>query len=258
VKVLIVLPTYNEVENIEKMLRSVREVMPDAGILVVDDGSPDGTADVAERVGKEVGGVEILRRTEKSGLGSAYRAGFAWGLERGWEAFVEMDCDFSHDPEALPGLVAPLDEGVDLSVGSRYVPGGEIPNWSSGRRFISRGGNIYADILLGLGVKDSTSGFRAYRGEILRKIDLGTVRAEGYGFQIEMVHQVLDHGGRVSEVPIRFVDRVEGTSKMSMSIVVEAFVLVTWWSALRFLRSAKRLRQRSVAQGSLPGTGRLD
>jgi dolichol-phosphate mannosyltransferase len=237
------------------MLRSVREVMPDAGVLVVDDGSPDGTADVAERVGKEVGRIELLRRTEKSGLGSAYRAGFAWGLERGWEAFVEMDSDFSHDPEALPGLVAPLDEGVDLSVGSRYVPGGEIPNWSPGRRFISRGGNIYADILLGLGVKDSTSGFRAYRAEILRKIDLGTVRAEGYGFQIEMVHQVLDHGGRVSEVPIRFVDRVEGTSKMSMSIVVEAFVLVTWWSALRLFRSARRLRQRSVAQGSLPGTG---
>jgi dolichol-phosphate mannosyltransferase len=255
VKVLIVLPTYNEVENIEKMLRSVREVMPDAGVLVVDDGSPDGTADVAERVGKEVGRIELLRRTEKSGLGSAYRAGFAWGLERGWEAFVEMDSDFSHDPEALPGLVAPLDEGVDLSVGSRYVPGGEIPNWSPGRRFISRGGNIYADILLGLGVKDSTSGFRAYRAEILRKIDLGTVRAEGYGFQIEMVHQVLDHGGRVSEVPIRFVDRVEGTSKMSMSIVVEAFVLVTWWSALRLFRSARRLRQHSVAQGSLPGTG---
>src|ERR1700722_4272461 len=183
------LPTYEEAANIERMIKSVRTALPDAGILVVDDGSPDGTAGIAERVGAEVGGVEIMRRTEKSGLGSAYRAGFAWGLDRGWDALIEMDCDFSHDPAALPGLVAPLWSGVDLSVGSRYVPGGEIPDWSLARRLISRGGNIYADTPLGLGIKDSTSGFRAYRAEILRKIDLGGVRAEGYGFQIEMVLQ---------------------------------------------------------------------
>jgi dolichol-phosphate mannosyltransferase len=244
VKVLVVLPTYNEATNIERMLRSVREALPDAGVLVVDDGSPDGTADLAERVAGEIGGVQVLRRSAKAGLGSAYRAGFRWGLERGYEALVEMDCDFSHDPGALPSLIAPLCDGVDLSVGSRYVPGGEIPNWSFSRRFISRGGNIYAEVLLGLKVKDSTSGFRAYTAEILRKIDLGAVRAEGYGFQIEMVRQVLGHGGRVTEVPIRFVDRVEGLSKMSTSIVVEAFVLVTWWAAQRAAEAARRLWRR--------------
>jgi dolichol-phosphate mannosyltransferase len=240
VKVLVVLPTYQEAENVERMLRSIRTALPDAGVLVVDDGSPDSTADIAERVASETGGIEILRRTAKSGLGSAYRAGFAWGLDRGWDALVEMDCDFSHDPAALPGLVAPLESGVDLSIGSRYVPGGEIPNWSLSRRLISRGGNVYADLLLGLRVKDSTAGFRAYRAEILRKIDFGAVRAEGYGFQIEMVLQVLEHGGKVAEVPISFVDRVEGTSKMSTSIVVEAFRLVTWWSVLRVVRGAKK------------------
>jgi dolichol-phosphate mannosyltransferase len=243
-KVLVVLPTYNEAENIERILRSVRSALPEAGILVVDDGSPDGTAALAEKVALDVGGVDVLHRSAKSGLGSAYRDGFTWGLERGYQAFVEMDSDFSHDPAALPALVAPLTQGFDLSVGSRYVPGGEIPNWSLGRRLISRGGNIYADVLLGLGVKDSTAGFRAYRAEILRMVDLSAVRAEGYGFQIEMVRQVIEHGGRVVEVPIRFVDRVEGTSKMSTAIVVEAFLLVTWWGVERASRAAMRLWRR--------------
>lgn len=243
-KVLVVLPTYNEALNIERMLSSVRAALPDAGVLVVDDGSPDGTAALAEKVAADLGSVDVLRRKAKAGLGSAYRAGFQWGLERGWEALVEMDSDFSHDPESLPELVAPLRVGFDLSVGSRYVPGGKIPNWSLERRLISRGGNIYADILLGLGVKDSTSGFRAYRAEILREIDLDAVRAEGYGFQIEMVRQVLEHGGRVVEVPICFVDRVEGLSKMSTSIVIEAFVLVTWWALERASKAARRLWRR--------------
>jgi dolichol-phosphate mannosyltransferase len=243
-KVLVVLPTYDEAANIERILSSVRTALPDAGVLVVDDGSPDGTAALAEKVGEDLGGVDVLRRSAKAGLGSAYRAGFKWGLERGWDAFVEMDSDFSHDPASLPALVAPLGDGYDLSVGSRYVPGGKIPNWSLERRLLSRGGNIYADMLLGLGVKDSTSGFRAYRSEILRKIDLDSVRAEGYGFQIEMVRQVLEHGGRVVEVPICFVDRVEGESKMSTSIVVEAFMLVTWWAVQRASATAKRLWRR--------------
>ncbi len=229
-RVLVVLPTYNEAENIDHVLRRVRAALPDAGVLVVDDGSPDGTATMAEKLGAELGNIEVLRRTAKSGLGSAYRAGFAWGLERGWEAFVEMDADLSHEPEALPSLIAPLSEGVDLVVGSRYVPGGSIPNWRWHRRVLSQGGNVYAALLLRLHVADSTSGFRAYRAEALRRIDLGAVRAEGYGFQIEMVHQVLQHGGQVTEVPIRFVDRVEGKSKMSMHIVVEALLLVTWWA----------------------------
>ena len=161
-RVLVVLPTYNEAENIDRVLRRIRAAMPEAGVLVVDDGSPDGTAELAEKLGGELGGIEILRRTAKSGLGSAYRAGFAWGLERGWEAFVEMDADLSHAPEALPSLVDPLSAGVDLVIGSRYVPGGSIPNWRWHRRLLSQGGNIYAAFLLGLHVTDSTSGFRAY------------------------------------------------------------------------------------------------
>ena len=234
---LVVIPTYNEAKNVERVLRAVRVALPDAGILVVDDGSPDGTADRAEALAPELGEVSVLRRTAKSGLGSAYRAGFAWGLERGFDAFVEMDADFQHDPAALPALVDPVAAGVDLVVGSRYVPGGSIPKWRWHRRLLSQGGNIYAAVLLGLGVKDSTSGFRCYSGRILKAVDLGVVRAEGYGFQIEMVRQVLDHGGRVVEVPICFKDRVEGESKMSMAIVVEALALVTWWALRRGVRA---------------------
>ncbi len=239
-RVLVVLPTYNEAENIDRVLRHIRKALPEGGVLVVDDGSPDGTAEMAERVGTEIAGIEVLRRPAKAGLGSAYRAGFAWGLERGWEALVEMDADFSHDPDALPDLVAPLEHGVDLSVGSRYVPGGSIPNWAWHRRLLSEWGNRYASLMLGLHITDSTSGFRAYRADMLRRLDLGRIRADGYGFQIEMVHQVLLHGGRVAEVPIRFVDRVEGKSKMSASIVVEALALVAWWGALRLARGVRR------------------
>jgi dolichol-phosphate mannosyltransferase len=251
VRILVVLPTYNEAQNIDRVLRAVRAALPDAGVLVVDDGSPDGTADMAERLATELGSIDVLRRSAKAGLGSAYRAGFTWGLERGWEAFVEMDADLQHDPGALPGLVAPLDDGVDLVIGSRYVAGGSIPQWRWHRRLLSQGGNIYAAVLLGLGVKDSTSGFRAFGAPILRAIDLGAVRAEGYGFQIEMVRQVLDHGGRVVEVPIRFVDRVEGESKMSIYIVVEALALVTWWAALRLARA---LRPRGPGRPTLTPT----
>ncbi len=232
-RVLVVLPTYNEAENIDHVLHRIRGALPDAGVLVVDDGSPDGTAEMAEKLGEQLGNIDVLRRDAKSGLGSAYRAGFAWGLERGWEAFVEMDADLSHEPEALPTLIAPLREGVDLVIGSRYVPGGSIPNWRWHRRLLSQGGNVYAAMLLRMQVTDSTSGFRAYRADALRRIDLNAVRAEGYGFQIEMVYQVLQHGGQVTEVPIRFVDRVEGKSKMSMHIVVEALLLVTWWACKR-------------------------
>lgn len=233
-RVLVVLPTFNESENIELVLGRIRQALPDCGVLVVDDGSPDGTAEIAERVGKEIGGVDVLRRPAKAGLGSAYRAGFAWGLGRDWDVMIEMDADLSHDPDALASLVAPVaDDRADLVVGSRYVPGGSIPNWKWHRRLLSQSGNIYASVLLGLHVTDSTSGFRAYRADMLRRIELGDVRAEGYGFQIEMVYEVLRAGGRVTEVPIRFVDRVEGKSKMSAYIVVEALALVTFWAAKR-------------------------
>jgi dolichol-phosphate mannosyltransferase len=237
---LVVIPTYNESENIDRVLRRVRGALPDATVLVVDDGSPDGTGDIAEKVGTGIGNIELLRRTEKSGLGSAYRAGFRWGLDRGFDVCIEMDADLSHDPDALPDLVAPLGKGFELVVGSRYVPGGSIPNWAWHRRLLSRGGNVYASTLLGLGVTDSTSGFRAYSASVLNRIALDNIRAEGYGFQIEMTYQAKRAGAPIVEVPIRFVDRTEGESKMSMIIVVEALGLVTWWGIQRVVHVFRR------------------
>ncbi len=239
-RALVVVPTYNEADNIERILRRVREVLPDAGMLVVDDGSPDGTADLVEAIRGELGDLQVLRRTRKSGLGSAYRAGFAWGLEHGYEACVEMDADFSHDPGALPELLAPLAAGYEVSIGSRYVPGGSIPDWSWHRHLLSWGGNRYASVVLGLGVADSTAGVRAYAASVLRRLDLSAVRAEGYGFQIEMTHRAKQAGASIAEVPIRFVDRVAGESKMSSAIVVEALLLVTVWGLERAWASARR------------------
>lgn len=246
-RLLVVLPTFNEAATIQSILSRVRTALPDASILVVDDGSPDGTAKIAADVGDRSGNVEVLSRPAKMGLGSAYRDGFSWGLERGYEAFVEMDSDFSHDPDALPTIVAPLAEGFEVCIGSRYVPGGSIPNWSLPRRMLSRGGNIYADLLLGLGVKDSTAGFRAYSATVLRRIDLRSVQAESYGFQIEMTYRAIRAGARIREVPIRFVDRELGTSKMSTYTVVEALGLVTWWGLKRAVLGVRGAKAASGA-----------
>ena len=228
-RALVVLPTYQEAENVAEVLRRLRAAAPAADVLVVDDSSPDGTAAIAKAAGHELGGVDVLVRPSKSGLGSAYRAGFAEGLDRGYDILVEMDSDLSHDPARLPALLRAIEAGADLALGSRYVPGGSIPNWPFHRRWLSRSGNRYADLLLGLSVRDATSGYRAYRADALRQIDLGSVRADGYGFQIEMVYRVAGNGGRIVELPIEFVDREKGASKMSMRIIVEALVLVTWW-----------------------------
>jgi dolichol-phosphate mannosyltransferase len=238
--VLVVLPTYNEAENVDRVLRRIREALDSATVLVVDDGSPDGTAEIAELVGKELGNIEIMRRHGKSGLGSAYRAGFEWGLEQGFDACVEMDADLSHEPEALPDLVAPLSAGHEVVIGSRYVPGGSIPDWTWHRRLLSRGGNVFASAVLGLGVSDSTAGFRAYSASVLDRIDLDAIRAEGYGFQIEMTYQAKRAGASLVEVPIRFVDRVHGESKMSMFIVVEALGLVSWWGLQRLVEGLRK------------------
>jgi len=250
VNILVVLPTYNESANIELVLRQIRAALPEASVLVVDDGSPDGTAEMAEKLGVELGAVDVVRRPSKSGLGSAYRDGFRWGMARGFDACVEMDADLSHDPEALPQIVEPLSHGYEVVVGSRYIPGGVIPNWSWHRRLLSRGGNLYASALLGLGVADSTSGFRAYATSLLRRIDLDRVRADGYGFQIEMTYVAKQAGARITEVPIRFVDRVEGESKMSGAIVVEALGLVTWWGMRRLLGPTPR---RRLGAARVPG-----
>jgi dolichol-phosphate mannosyltransferase len=240
---LVVLPTYQEAANVAAVLGRLRTAVPDATILVVDDASPDGTADLAEAAAAELGNIEVLRRPGKDGLGSAYRAGFARGLERGFEVMVEIDADGSHDPASLPSLLQAVEDGADLAIGSRYVPGGAIPDWPRSRRFISVAGNRYAAALLRLPVRDATAGFRAYRASMLAQLDLGHMRADGYGFQVEMAYRVLRRGGRIVEVPITFTDRVEGDSKMSWRIVFEAFVLVTLWG-IRDRLPGRRNRDR--------------
>ena len=229
-RTLIVLPTFNEADNIVEVLQKLRAVVPEASVLVVDDSSPDGTADLVEKVAEEIGDVSVMRRPAKSGLGSAYRDGFRHGLAAGYDVMVEMDSDLSHDPAALPLLLTAVADGAALALGSRYIPGGSIPDWSWHRRALSRWGNRYAAAVLGIDVKDATSGYRAYRAEALAGIDFHTVQADGYGFQVEMAYRVLASGGRIVEVPISFTDRVRGESKMSSRIVVEALVLVTWWA----------------------------
>jgi dolichol-phosphate mannosyltransferase len=234
VQVLVVLPTYNEQANIERMLEAIRAAVPACDILVVDDSSPDGTAAIAEKVGERIGQISVLTRKSKDGLGPAYRAGFTCGLEQGYEAFVEMDSDFSHDPAELPKLLAAAEAGADLVIGSRYVEGGSIPAWSKSRELLSRSGNLYANLVLGLGVHDSTAGFRVYTAGLLRRIGISKVQANGYGFQIEMTYRSRRAGANIKEVPIHFVDRIAGNSKMSRSVVTEALALVTIWGARRF------------------------
>ncbi|MCU1497114.1 MAG: hypothetical protein JWM47_1067 [Acidimicrobiales bacterium] len=239
---LVVLPTYQEAENIRDVLEQIRASVPDAHVLVVDDGSPDGTADLAVAAGVELGQIEVLRRTEKAGLGPAYRAGFTWGLDRGHEVLIEMDADLSHDPAVLPRLIAAVHGGdADLAIGSRYVPGGAVPGWPRNRRLLSQWGNRYIGFMLKLPVRDATAGFRAYRRSIIEKVGLERIRADGYGFQIEMAYEVSKAGGTIVEIPITFTDRVRGVSKMSPNIVVEALLLVTRWG---MRDRVNRLRRR--------------
>ncbi|MCA1683275.1 MAG: polyprenol monophosphomannose synthase [Actinobacteria bacterium] len=253
---LVVLPTYDEAENVAEVLDRLRRAVPTADVLVVDDSSPDGTAEIAKAVGAEIGGVDVMLRPAKSGLGSAYRAGFAEGLARGYDVLVEMDSDLSHDPAALPALLDAVEAGADLAIGSRYIPGGTIPHWAPHRRALSRWGNRYAGFVLGLPVADATSGFRAYRASTVAGLDLPTVRADGYGFQIEMAYRVARRGGTIVELPIEFVDRERGASKMSSRIIVEALLLVTWWGARdrprRLFRRGHRSSAAPTATGAAP------
>jgi dolichol-phosphate mannosyltransferase len=217
------LPTYNELDNLEPMLRRLGEVLPDGGrVLVIDDSSPDGTGELAQRLAGELPYVDVLHRERKEGLGPAYLAGFRRALADGAELIVEMDCDFSHDPADLPRLVAAAEEGADLVLGSRYVPGGRVENWSLLRRFVSAGGSLYARVLLGVRVRDLTGGFKCYRRSVLETIDLDAVETKGYAFQIETTYRALRAGFAVAEVPIVFADREHGASKMSRAIVLEA------------------------------------
>ena len=219
-RAVVCLPTYNERENIEPMLR----VLGNKGVhvLVIDDASPDGTGEIADRLAAELDYVDVLHRPGKTGLGPAYLAGFERALADGAELVLEMDCDFSHDPNDVPRLIAAAEQGADLALGSRYVHGGSVRNWGAVRRFVSSGGSLYARLVLGTNVHDLTGGFKCYRRRVLETIDLRAIRSKGYAFQIETTYRALRAGFRVIEVPITFVDREVGGSKMSRSIVAEA------------------------------------
>lgn len=228
-RILVVIPTYCEAANIETVIARVRRAVPAADILVVDDDSPDGTAARARVAGARLGRIEVLSRTEKAGLGAAYRAGFAHGLAQGYDVLIEMDADLSHDPAALPQLIDAITHGADLAIGSRYIPGAAIPGWKTSRRALSRWGNRYAAFVLGLDTADLTSGYRAFTADSLRAADYTSTEATGYAFQIELAQRVAGAHGVIREVPIVFHDRADGESKMSSRIAVEALVLVTWW-----------------------------
>ena len=238
---LVIVPTYNERETLPE---AARRLFAAAGqrvdLLVVDDGSPDGTADIVRELSTGPHGVHLMERPGKLGLGTAYVAGFRWAMERGYQAVVEMDADLSHDPGDVPRLLDALDD-ASLVIGSRYVPGGRVENWGAIRRGLSAAGNIYARLWLGYDVRDSTGGFRAYRVDVLRKLDLDTLKSEGYAFQIEMTRRMHLAGERITEVPITFIERVAGKSKMSRRIVAEALVRVTRWGVYdRLIRRGKR------------------
>ena len=238
--VLVTIPTYNEAQSVGKIIGRVRTAVPDAHVLVVDDGSPDGTGEIANRIAAADDHVQVLHRTAKRGLGAAYLAGFRWALERGYGAIVEMDADGSHQPEQLPRLLAALDD-ADLVLGSRYVPGGRVENWPHSREALSRGGNAYTRLLLGVSLKDITGGYRAIRADALRGIDLADVASQGYCFQVDLAWRAVRAGLRVVEVPITFVEREEGTSKMSGAIVREALWRVTQWGIRHRLGQVRSL-----------------
>jgi len=234
--VVICLPTYNERENLERMVRALGEVLPEGGsVLVIDDNSPDGTGRIADRLAGELSWVQVLHRPTKQGLGRAYVDGFRQALAGGAELVLEIDCDFSHDPADVPRLIAAVEEGADLALGSRYVPGGGTANWGLVRRLLSRGASIYTRVLL-MPIHDATGGFKCFRREVLEAIELEAIDAAGYVFQIETTYRALRKGFRVVEVPIRFADRTEGRSKMSRAIVLEAI----WKVPLLRLRALTR------------------
>ncbi len=244
-RVLVIVPTYDELENLEQITRRLLQAVPAVHLLVVDDNSPDGTGALAERLAAADPRVQVLHRTGKAGLGAAYIAGFAWARERGYDVCVEMDADGSHAPEQLPRLLAAL-EHADLVLGSRWVPGGEVVNWPRSRELLSRGGNAYTRAVLGLPLRDATGGYRAYRRQVLDALPLDGVASQGYCFQVDLAWRAWRAGYDVVEVPITFVERERGESKMSRAIVVEALWRVTWWG----LRSARSRRPRPAHVGA--------
>ncbi|MFJ2740935.1 polyprenol monophosphomannose synthase [Streptomyces sp. NPDC087440] len=225
---LVIIPTYNEAENIKPIVARVREAVPEAHVLVADDNSPDGTGKLADELAAADDHVHVLHRKGKEGLGAAYMAGFRWGIDNGYGVLVEMDADGSHQPEELPRLLTAL-KGADLVLGSRWVPGGRIVNWPKSREFISRGGSLYSRMLLGVPIRDVTGGFRAFRAETLDGLGLEEVASQGYCFQVDLARRAVESGFHVVEVPITFVEREIGESKMSNDILIEALWRVTAW-----------------------------
>lgn len=248
-RVLVIVPTYDERDSLPRALAGLRRHTPDADVLVVDDASPDGTGELAEKIAEQDAAdrgrtaIHVLHREGKQGLGTAYVAGFRWALARGYDAVVEMDADGSHRAEDLPALLE-RSPRADLVIGSRWVRGGRVVNWPLHRQLLSRGANVYAWVAMGLPVRDATAGFRVYRSSALARLDLDQVASHGYCFQIDMAWRVLRSGGRVVEVPITFVERAEGRSKMSRSIVAEALVRVTVWGAHERWRQLRTLGAR--------------
>lgn len=257
---IVVVPTYDEIDNLAAVLARTRAAVPDLDILVVDDGSPDGTGELADRIAAADPAVHVLHRTSKDGLGRAYLAGFGWALERGYDAIGEMDADGSHPPERLPALLASLAR-VDLVIGSRYVPGGRVRGWPWRRLILSRGANAYTRIMLRLPITDATAGFRFYRAEVLRALRLDGVSSAGYCFQVDLAWRSWLAGFRIGEVPIVFTEREYGRSKMDSSIVGEALVRVGWWgishrSRRTRARALARRRDGGTQQGSAAAEGR--
>ena len=242
-RVVVIIPTYNERENLDPIVARVRTSVPGADVLVVDDNSPDGTGELADKLATADQQIVVLHRPGKGGLGAAYLAGFGWALERGYAAMIEMDADGSHQPEDLPRLLRAL-EGADLVIGSRWIPGGTVRNWPKSREFLSRGANTYARLMLRVPVRDTTAGYRAYRAETLRAIALDTVRSQGYCFQIDLTLRAVNAGLTVREVPITFIDRARGASKMSRAVMAEAFWRVAQWGVADRLHRRHRPRGR--------------
>ena len=235
---LIIVPTYNELANAPLLIRRIFKHIPNSDVLVVDDGSPDKTADAIRELQQEFHALHLLEQKTKLGLGSAYRLGFAWGLERGYEELIEMDADLSHRVRDLKKMIEAkeLQPNTDLVIGSRWIPGGKTENWSKSRELLSRAANLYVRAMVGLGVKDSTAGFRIYSASMLKRLNMESIKSEGYSFQIEMTRAVHKLGGKIIEVPITFRERENGVSKMSKKIVREAMLLVTIWGLKRILR----------------------
>jgi dolichol-phosphate mannosyltransferase len=242
-RTVVVLPTYNERDNVRGLLGAIRETVPAADVLVIDDNSPDGTAELVEATAADLGQIKLVVRPRKRGLGTAYREGFTVALDEGYDVIVSMDVDWSHDPSVLPDLLGLIEDGADVAIGSRYVPGGATVDWPLHRRLLSRWGNRYTSFVLRLGLNDCTSGYRAYRATAMRAIEPATTTAEGYAFLTELVRRHERHGHTMAETPIVFADRRYGTSKMSTRIVVESMLLVTRWGATDLARGLRRGRR---------------